>query len=48
MNKAMLETRKRMMEERAKDPEYLKTSYEKQNRIQQELKITQKDERKRI
>ena len=30
MNKAMIKTRIKMMENRMKDPEYQKTSYEKQ------------------
>jgi len=30
MNKAMIETRKKMLDDRMKDPDYQKTSYEKQ------------------
>ena len=45
MNKAMLETRKKMMDERSKDPEYLKTSYERQNKIKKETYV---DDRKRV
>ena len=30
MNKAMIETRKKMLDERMKDPHYRKTSYDRQ------------------
>ncbi len=44
MNKARLDARKRMMNKNAKNPEYLKTSYEKQ-RVKRDEYV---DDRKRI
>ena len=44
MNKAQLEARKRLMDEKAKDPNYMISSYEKQ-RIK---RLAYTDDRKRI
>ena len=38
MNKAMLETRKKMFEEKMNDKSYLETSYKRQKEVQKKLK----------
>lgn len=45
MNKAMLESRRKMMEEKMKDPHYRTTSYERQMKKKKETYI---DDRQRV
>jgi len=47
-SKAFLETRKKQFQEKMNDPEYLETSYERQNKVQQELRKIVDDPRKRV